>query len=131
MDWWTIRGDRWGVENFDFKVELKKQGAITPKDLAEYNERDLYLFHGGDWCFVKMRVVPVDRCLVDMVGSGQVVSGIEWGQMADAYIDREEVTESQAKEAAIEAVRALRMDRIYVGTRRDSEFAEEVTTAPF
>lgn len=131
LDWWTVRGDRWGVRNLDFKIELNKQERASRAALDDYSEADLYAYDGGNWSFVTMRLVPVDRSLVDMIGAEQLVSGIEWGELSDVWIDREDVTEDQAKAAAIEAVRALRIDHVYVDMEADSEFAKKTTAAPF
>lgn len=131
VDWWTVRGDRWGVKDFDFKIELEKQGKVGRAELIQYSERDLARYGGGDWCFVKMRVVPVNRDLTDLISFGQVLSGIEWGEMENAYIDREDITDNQAKEAAIQAVRMMRKYDIRVATEMDSNFTEKATTAPF
>lgn len=130
-DWWTVRGERWGVRNLDFKVELKKDGSVTPQQLEGYTEADLHAFDGDDWCFVTVRVVPVDRDLVDLVGAEKFMRGVDWGDLASGRIDREDVTDAQVRDLALEAVAALRKVGMTVDTERDSAFAIGRTVAPF
>jgi hypothetical protein len=130
-DWWTVRGERWGVRNVDFKVELKKDGSVTPQQLEGYSEADLRAFDGGDWCFATVRVVPVDRDLVDLVGAERFMRGVDWGELASGRIDRDDLTDAQVRDLALESVAALRRVGMSVDTERDSEFAIGRTTAPF
>lgn len=131
LDWWTVPGARWGVRNMDFKVELKRDGVASPLLLEGYTEEDLRAFDGNDWCFVILRVVPVDRDLTDLVSAERFLRGVDWGDLPQGRIDREDVTDAQAKDLAIESVRALRSFGVKVDTERDSEFAIPRVTAPF
>jgi hypothetical protein len=131
LDWWTVPGARWGVRNIDFKIELKRDGVASPVLLEGYSEEDLAAFDGGDWQFVIVRVVPVDRDLTDLVSAERFIRGVDWGDLPQGRIDREDVTDAQAKELAIESVRALRSFGVTVETERDSEFAIPRITAPF
>lgn len=131
LDWWTVPGARWGVRNMDFKVELKRDGAASPLLLEDYSEEDIRAFDGGDWQFVIMRVVPVDRDLTDLVSAERFVRSVDWGDLPQGRIDREDVTDAQAKDLAIDSVRALRNFGVSVEAERDSEFAVAYSTAPF
>lgn len=131
LDWWTVRGERWGVRSVDFKVELKEEGSVTPQQLQDYSEADLHAFEGGDWHFVTVRVVPVDRDLIDLIGAEKFMRGVDWGELASGRIDREEITDAQVRDLALEAVAALRRVGMNVDTERGSEFAIGRTTAPF
>lgn len=131
LDWWTVPGARWGVRNMDFKVELKRDGAASPLLLEDYSEEDIRAFDGGDWQFVIMRVVPVDRDLTDLVSAERFVRGVDWGDLPQGRIDREDVTDAQAKDLAIDSARALRNFGVSVEAERDSEFAVAYSTAPF
>ena len=131
LDWWTVPGARWGVRNVDFKVELKRDGAASPLLLEDYSEEDVRAFDGGDWQFVILRVVPVDRDLTDLVSAERFARGVEWGDLPQGRIDREDVTDAQAKDLAIDSVRALRSFGVSVETERDSEFTMARSVAPF
>jgi hypothetical protein len=131
LDWWTVRGERWGVRSLDFKVELKEEGSVTPQQLQDYSEADLTAFDGGDWHFVTVRVVPVDRDLTDLVGAEKFMRGVDWGELASGRIDRDDLTSAQVRDLALEAVRSLREVGMHVDTERDCEFAIGRTTAPF
>jgi hypothetical protein len=131
LDWWTVPGARWGVRTLDFKVELKRDGAASPLLLEDYSEEDIRAFDGGDWQFVIVRVVPVDRDLTDLIGAEQFMRGVDWGDLPQGRIDREDVTDAQAKDLAVEAVGALRKVGMSVDTERDSEFAIRRAVAPF
>lgn len=131
LDWWTVPGARWGVRNVDFKVELLRDGPIPRRVMSEYSEAELKSFDGGDWQFAILRVVPVDRNLTDLIGAQQHLAGVEWGQFGNSRIDREDVTDTQAKELARVAVGVLRFRGVSVETERDSEFALARSAAPF
>lgn len=131
LDWWTVPGARWGVRNIDFKIELRRDGAVHVRDMAEYSEAELRAFDGGDWQFTILRVVPVDRDLTDLIGAQQHLAGVEWGQLGEARIDREDVTDAQAKELARVAVGVLRHWTMSVDTERDSPFSVQAMAAPF
>lgn len=132
LDWWTVRGERWGVLNLDFKVELTRMSGVRPHRLTDYGEADLDAFDGGDWEFVRLRLVPVDRDLNDMIGAQQTLSHVEWGEMPGApRIDRDQVTDGQAIELARYAVRELRRLGMPVETGRDSELSVRAMAAPF
>lgn len=131
LDWWTVPGARWGVRNVDFKVELKRDGAASPVLLENYSEEDRAAFDGGDWHFVTIRVVPVDRDLTDLVGVERFMRGVDWGDLPQGRIDREDVTDAQAKDLAIDSVRGLRTVGLTVDTERDSPFSIQSMSAPF
>jgi hypothetical protein len=131
LDWWTVPGARWGVRNLDFKVELRRDGVIRVWDLSEYGEAELAAFDGGDWQFAVLRVVPVDRDLTDLIGAQQHLAGVEWGQLGESRIDREDVTDAQARELALIAVGVLRHRGMNVDTERDSPFSLQSMSAPF
>lgn len=131
LDWWTVPGARWGVRNVDFKVELKRDGAASPLLLEGYSEEDIRAFDGGDWQFVILRVVPVDRDLTDLVSAERFLRGVDWGDLPQGRIDREDVTDAQAKDLALDSVRALRNFGVSVETERDSAFSVQSMSAPF
>lgn len=115
----------------DFKVELKRDGAASPLLLEDYSEEDVRAFDGDDWQFAILRVVPVDRDLTDLVSAERFARGVEWGDLPQGRIDREDVTDAQAKDLAIDSVRALRSFGVSVETERDSEFTMARSVAPF
>lgn len=129
LDWWTVPGARWGVRNLDFKIELQRDDLGSPG--AEYTESELDSYDGGDWQFVILRVVPVDRNLTDLVGAAQHLAGVEWGQLGDARIDRDDVTDAQARDLAAAAVSVVRFMGVSVETERDSPLSVQAMTAPF
>lgn len=131
LDWWTVPGERWGVRNLDFKVELVHDQESQPHRMPDYSEADITAFEGGDWRFARVRLVPVDRDLNDLVGAQQALTGIEWGDMAGARIDREDVTDAQAVELARYAVQELRRMGMPVDTERDSPLSVQAMAAPF
>lgn len=131
LDWWTVRGERWGVLDLDFKIELTRDGAVHPKRLAEYTEAELHAYDGNDWQLAKIRLVPVDRDLNDLIGAQQTLTGVEWGEMPGGRIDREDVTDEQAVELARSAVGELRRMGMPVRTTEDSELSVRSMTAPF
>ena len=131
LDWWTVPGGRWGVRNLDFKVELLRDGPIPRRVMSEYSEAELKSFDDGDWQFAILRVVPVDRDLTDLIGARQHLAGVEWGQFGNSRIDREDVTDMQAKELARLSVSVLRSRGASVETEHDSEFAIARSAAPF
>lgn len=129
LDWWTVPGARWGVRNLDFKIELRRDDLGNPG--SEYTEAELDSYDGGDWQFVILRVVPVDRNLTDLVGAAQHLAGVEWGQLGDARIDRDDVTDAQARDLAAAAVSVVRFMGVSVETERDSPLSVQAMTAPF
>jgi hypothetical protein len=131
LDWWTVRGERWGVRNLDFKIELKKDDTVGPGRLEGHSQRDLRAFDGGDWCFATVRLVPVDRDLNDLIHVEKFLRSVEWGEIPSGDIDRDDVTDEQACELALEAVRTLRIGGAFVDTEKDSRFAVERMMAPF
>lgn len=131
LDWWTVPGARWGVRNLDFKVELRRDENTRPHRLGEYGETELRYYDGGDWRFAILRVVPVDRDLTDLVGAAQHLAGVEWGQVGEMRVDREDVSDAQAKELALVAVSALRCAGVRVDAERDSPFCVQAMAAPF
>ena len=131
LDWWTVRGDRWGVKNLDFKIELIRDDRVRPHRLADYTEADLDAFDGGDWHFGRLRLVPVDRDLVDLIGAEQTLTHVEWGEMPAGRIDRADVTDAQGLDLARWAVATLRKMAVPVDTEDDSELSVRLMTAPF
>jgi hypothetical protein len=131
LDWWTVPGERWGVLNLDFKVEVREQERARPHRLPEYTEADVAAFEGGNWRFVMVWLIPVDRDLVDLVNARRLLVGVEWGELPGGRIDRPDVTDEQALELARQAVRILRKQGVTVETDQDSELSERALTAPF
>lgn len=132
LDWWTVRGERWGVLNLDFKVELTRMSGVRPHRLTDYGEADLAAFDGGDWEFARLRLVPVDRDLNDLIGARQELTHVEWGEMPGApRIDRDQVTDEQALELARRAVRELRRLGMPVEAKPGSELSVRAMAAPF
>lgn len=131
MDVWTVRGERWGVRNLDFKVELKPDGTFDLARFDGYSEADVRAYDGSDWHFAVVRVVPVTRDLTDLVGAEQFMRSVAWGDLPEGRIDREDVTDAQARDLAIESVRHLRGMGMEVDTERDSEFSVQSMAAPF
>lgn len=131
LDWWTVPGARWGVLNLDFKVELTREGGVRPHRLADYGEAELDAFDGGDWHFARIRMVPVTRDLVDLVGVSLTLSHVEWGEMPGGRIDREQVTDEQVLELARHAVRELRRAGMPVQSEPGSELSVQAMAAPF
>jgi hypothetical protein len=131
IDWWTVRGERWGVLNLDFKVELTRESGVRPHRLTDYGEAELDAFDGGDWQFTRIRMVPVSRDLVDLIGAQQTLSHVEWGEMPGGRIDREQVTDEQVLELARCAVGELRRLGMPVESEPGSELSMQATAAPF
>jgi hypothetical protein len=131
LDWWTVPGGRWGVLNLDFKVELTRESGVRPHRFADYGEAELNTFDGGDWQFARIRMVPVTRDLVDLIGVEQTLSHVEWGEMPGGRIDREQVTDEQVLELARNAVFGLRRVGMPVESEPGSELSVQATAAPF
>lgn len=127
LDWWTVPGERWGLEDLAFKVELRPD-TLTRPDFAEgYSEADLDAFEGEDWQYAEVTVTPVTPELTDMVAYRTHLIGVDWGRLAESEIDRPDVTDDQVKGLALEIVTAMRKDGLTVTVSRDSEFG----VAPF
>lgn len=126
VDWWTVPGDTWGVKNLDFKVELRSERVTRPYG-SDYSKADLDAFEIGGWGYVEITVIPVDRELNDLVQYRTSLDGVEWGSLSDATVDRGEVTEVQARDLALEAVRAM-SGRFEVKAEESSDFKVK---APF
>src|SRR5687768_5323040 len=112
IDWWTVPGSRWGIKNVDFKVELRPDPGTRPVD--SYSDADLDAYDGDDWGYVEVFLVPVDQELTDLTAYRTSLPGVEWGRLAEATIDRGDVTESQARDLALEVVRRMAADQYAV-----------------
>lgn len=115
----------------DFKVELKQDGVESPSLYDDYSEADIAAFSGGAWQFVIVRLVPVDRDLTDLVHAEKYMRGVDWGELPQGRIDREDLTDAQVRDLALSSVRTLRAFGFTVDAERDSEFAVGRTLAPF
>lgn len=130
IDWWTVRGGTWGVENLDFKVELTPDDDLLTKDYDDYTAADQVAHDRGDWQFVTVTVTPVGEDLVDHVGARQERDGVEWGDMPGQRIDRDDLF-AVVEELAGYSVIALRRSGFKVKTTMDSPFTPERQKAPF
>lgn len=128
IDWWTVPGSLWGVKNLDFKVELRPDPNTRPNGTDSYSEADLDAYDGDDWGYVEVFLIPVDRELTDLTAYRTSLSGVEWGKLADATIDRGEVTETEARDLALEAMRKMAADQYAIEVEEDSALS---LSAPF
>lgn len=127
VDWWTVPGAFWGVKNLDFKVELRSEQVTRPPGFDDYSEGDVEAFCVGNWGYVEITVIPVDRELNDLVQYRMSLAGVEWGSLSDALVDRGDVTDGQARDLAREVVRIM-ADRYRVDVEDSSDFKVK---APF
>lgn len=130
IDWWTIRGETWGVENLDFKVELTSDSDLLTKDLDAYSATEQLGLDRGEWQFVTVTVTPVGSDLVDHIGARQKRDGIEWGEMPDGRIDRGDLFDA-IEELVGHVVLSLRRSGFTVTTTEESPFTIEKQKAPF
>lgn len=131
IDWWTVRGSTWGVENLDFKVELRRNNDTTCMDLDYYSAADQMALDRGEWYFVDVTITPVSEDLTDHVGARQVLKGVDWGEMANGRIDRDDLMDHPVKELAEQAVIELLRTGFEVKTVHGSPFAPDRLVAPF
>lgn len=130
IDWWTVRGGTWGVENLDFKVELTPDDDLLTKDYDAYSAREQLTLADGYWQFVTVTVTPVGEDLVDHVGARQKRDGVAWGEMPDGRIDRDDLFDV-VEELVGYAVLDLRRVGLTVTTTEASPFTVERQKAPF
>lgn len=130
IDWWTVRGDTWGVENVDFKVELRPDDDLMTKDLDSYTATEQIALARGLWQFVTVTVTPVGQDLTDHIHARCDRDGVEWGEMPDGRIDREHLHDA-VKELAEQAVIELDRTGFTVKTAEGSDFVPEKLKAPF
>lgn len=130
IDWWTVRGDTWGVVNVDFKVELHPDDDLMTKDYDGYSGAEQVALDRGDWCFVRAVVTPVGKDLVDCVWAKQSRSSVEWGEMPGGRIDRDQLLDV-IKELAEQAAAELDRTGFALETAKGSDFAPEKLKAPF
>lgn len=130
IDWWTVRGGTWGVRNLDFKVELTPDDDLLTKDYDAYSAREQLALDSGDWQFVTVTVTPVGEDLVDHIGARQKRDGVEWGEMPDGRIDRDDLF-SVVEELVGYAILDLRRVGFTVTTTEGSPFTVEKQKAPF
>ncbi|MCP9209579.1 hypothetical protein [Streptomyces cucumeris] len=131
VDWWTAPGRTWGVKNLDFKVELTPDRLPRMADFDCYTDADIDAWYDGHWRFITARVVPVDGNLVDHVEAQASLGCIEWGQMPEATLDRDDLMEDPIKGLAKEAVRTMIETGFSLDTETWSDFAPERLKAPF
>lgn len=132
VDWWTVRGSTWGIENFDFKVELRRDDdAATTQDIDSYSAANQIALEDGRWCFVTLAVTPTDDALVDYPHFQQTLKGVEWGELWPAdRIDRGDLM-GQIEELVGQAVIELLRFGTAVKTSQDSPFRPARLVAPF
>lgn len=130
IDWWTVRGGTWGVENLDFKVELTPDNDLLTKDYDAYSAVEQLSLADGDWQFVTVTVIPVGEDLVDHIGARQKRDGVEWGEMPSGRIDRDHLFDV-IEELVGYSVIALRRGGFGVRTAEASPFTPEKLKAPF
>jgi hypothetical protein len=130
IDWWTVRGGTWGVENMDFKVELTPDDDLLTKDYDAYTATEQLSLARGSWQFVTVTVTPLGEDLVDHVGARQKRDGVEWGEMPDGRIDRDDLADV-VEELVGYAVMDLRRSNFEVKTMEGSPFTPEKQQAPF
>jgi hypothetical protein len=130
IDWWTVRGEIWGVENLDFKVELHPVDDYMLVDLDGYTAVEQMALSEGHWRFVKVVVTPVGKDLIDHIYARQSRDGVAWGDLPDGRVDRDDVLDI-AKELAVQAVIELDRGGFTLEVAEGSDFAPEKLTAPF
>lgn len=127
LDWWTVRGERFGVENFDFKVELTRDADTPAPSGRTCDERTLEAFEGGDWTFAVVTVTPVDRELTDLPHCAYSLGEVVWGEFPDdGRIDRDDIVASPVEERMLAPV-LHRLTR----AGRTVEFAPDSPLAPY
>jgi hypothetical protein len=130
IDWWTVSGSTWGVENLDFKVELTPDDDLVMKDYDSYTGAEQAALERGDWRFVRVAVTPVGKDLVDHIGARQKRDAVEWGEMPGGRVDRDDLFDV-VKELAGWAILDLRRIGFKLETTEGSDFAPEEMKAPF
>lgn len=130
IDWWSVRGTVWGIENLDFKVELFRDDDLLTQDWDAYSASEQLALDEGDWQFVTVVVTPMSEDLVDHIGARQERGGVEWGEMPDKRIDRDGLL-AVTEELVGDAVISLRRTGFTVKTTEGSPFTLERQTAPF
>jgi hypothetical protein len=130
IDWWTVRGDIWGVKNVDFKVELRPDHDLMTKDLDSYTAEEQITLSQGFWGFVEVTVIPVGQDLTDHIHTKQSRDSVEWGEMPGGRVDREHLFDV-VKELAEQAATELDRTGFALETTEGSAFAPENLKAPF
>lgn len=133
LDWWTVPGERWGIEGLGFRVELRRdliaEGNV---DLGSFSEADLIAFAVDQWKFVLVEVVPVtNHSFMEMTAFRSTLEAVEFGKFTDSEVGRMEITDSPVRDLALDIVRSMRQAAMHVRTKPGSEFSTEKMTAPF
>lgn len=132
IDWWTVRGDKWGVLNLDFKVELHPDPDTSAYDHDVYTEETIEAWERGCWQYVVVNVIPVSADLTDRIEAHQSLASIEWGDLPDGRIDRDSLLDHPVKRLAQEAVMELLRGGFVLETAEGSDFAAgKLSPAPF
>lgn len=131
IDWWQVPGRTWGVENVDFKVELRRNDDTMTMDLDRYDAADQIALDRGDWFFVDVVVTPVSEDLTDHIGARQILRGVDWGEMTGGRIDRGDLMDHPVKGLAEQAVIELLRTGFDLKVTKGSDFAPEKLKAPF
>lgn len=127
IDWWTVRGEKFGILNLDFKVELESDEDARVRDFDCYSESDEDALDAGDWQFVTVAVTPVDRQLNDLPHCAASLSGVEWGTLGEnegerTVIDRDKITESQVDDLLYTVVDELARVKVEIEFADDSPY---------
>lgn len=119
IDWWTVRGERFGVEDWDFRVELMPDPDAHPNEYDCYSPADKEAFQRGDWTFVDVTVVPQDAEGNDVKDAAAYLSGVEHGTIGEVTIGREKFLEHPLPDMVEEVIQNL-MDQGHAVTRTNS-----------
>lgn len=112
LDWWTVRGERFGIKNLDFRVEIwpDRETSLSDYDYDRYDDLEADAF-GDAWWFVVVRVTPTDEGMNDLTHHTRTLPGVEWGQLGLTFIDRGEVTEASVTELVQEILNQMELSR--------------------
>lgn len=131
IDWWSVRGEVWGILGLDFKVQLFPDDDLLTKDYDAYTAAEQISLDRGFWRFVTVTVTPMGITdLTDHVKATQRQDGVEWGEMPGGRVDREHLF-AVVEELVGQAVRDLRRGGFEVATSESSPFTVERQKAPF
>lgn len=130
IDWWTVRGETFGIRNVDFKVELEPDQDVTLGSFTACSDEDILAYEGGGWRFVRVNVTPVDRSLNDFPHCRAYVDHVQWGLLGERdderpRIDREHITSDQVADAVYAVVDELKRIGFVVDFADDSPYRHE------
>lgn len=107
LDWWTVRGERFGIQNYDFKIELTPDPSMGLEESDIFDDDTIRAYRDRDWRYVVVKVVPTDRELTDQPGCAASLNAVEWGDLPGLRIDRDAIVEHPVRDLLYEVIGRL------------------------